>query len=154
MVATGGRTFLEDLSLELTSTAALLAHYAEQDARRVEAKAREGVTARHVEAVLAARYARSAVFGLDLANPGWSLLLELYRAALERKPVRLGRLATDARVALTTAMRWVNQLHAAGFVSRAPHPERPGAVSISLTAAGLEAMEDHFTAVKIGCAKA
>lgn len=70
MATAGGRTFLEDLSLELTNVAALLAQYAERDAGRREAAAGERVTVRQVEGVLAARYARSAVFGLDLANPG------------------------------------------------------------------------------------
>lgn len=98
MVAAGrGRTFLEDLSVDLTQVAALLAHYAEQDARRRAAEAVARVTARQVEAVQAARYARCAVFGADLADPGWSLLLALFRAYLEKRPVRLGRLATDAR---------------------------------------------------------
>ena len=100
--------------------------YAAQDARRREERAGERVTVREVQALLAARYARSARFGMDLANPGWSLLLELFRAYLEKRPARLGRLATDARVAGTTALRWVEQLCGAGYVRRDPDPERQG----------------------------
>jgi DNA-binding MarR family transcriptional regulator len=154
MATAGGRTFLEDLSLELTNVAALLAQYAERDAGRREAAAGERVTVRQVEGVLAARYARSAVFGLDLANPGWSLMLELFRAYLEQRPVRLARLATDARVAATTAFRWMDLLTEAGFVRREADPARDGATLLSLTPAGSDAMEDYFVVVRLGWAKA
>lgn len=149
-----GRTFLEDLSRDLTHLAGLVAAYAEEDAGRREREAVERVTLRQVEAVLAARYARSARFGMELASPGWSLLLELFRAYLEKRPVRFARLATDARVAGTTALRWVDDLGAAGFVRRDADPERKGGVLIALTDAGIDAMEDYFVSVKLGLARA
>ena len=152
--AVAGRTFLEDLSRDLTHVAVLIAGYAERDAERREKEATERVTLRQVEAMLAARYARSAVFGMDLANPGWSLLLELFRAYLEKRPVRMGRLATDAGVAMTTALRWVDQLSASHLVGRRPDPERAGGVLISLTEAGADAMEDYFVSIKLGWARA
>ena len=144
------RTFLQDLSGELGALSAMLAVYAEKEGQRREAGARAPVTAGQVRAVLAARHARSAVFGMDLANPGWSLLLELFRAALEQRRVRLPRLATDARVAATTALRWLDLFAEAGFVRREPDPQRQGAWLLSLTDAGLDAMEDHFIAVQLG----
>ncbi|MEA3062481.1 MAG: hypothetical protein QOJ94_2262 [Sphingomonadales bacterium] len=128
----------------------MLSVYAEQEARRREAAARERVTAQQVQAVVAARHARSAVFGLDLANPGWSLMLELFRAQLEKRPVRLGRLATDARVAATTATRWLETFGEAGFVRREADPERQGGVLLALTDAASEAMEDYFVAIQLG----
>jgi DNA-binding MarR family transcriptional regulator len=90
------------------------------------------------------------VFGHDLANPGWSLLLELFRADLEERPVNLARLATDARVAATTAFRWIVDLSASGFVNRMPDPKRPKGIRLALTNAGRDAMEDYFVAVLIG----
>jgi hypothetical protein len=86
-----------------------------------------------VQAVVATRNARSAVFGLDLANPGRSLLLELFRAQLEKRPGRLARLATDARVAATTATRWLETFGEAGFVRREADPERQGGVLLVLS---------------------
>lgn len=148
-----GRTFLEELSLDLTRYATMLAHYADREAERRRADALAQVTAGQVGAVLAARYARSAVFGLDLASPGWSLLLELFHAHLEKRPVHLARLATDARVAMTTALRWVTALSKAGFVRRESDPGRSGGVRIELTDAGKDAMEDYFIAVLLGWAE-
>jgi DNA-binding MarR family transcriptional regulator len=149
----GGRTFLEDLSRDLSLISALLARYAERDAQRREAAARELVTAAQVRAVQNARHARSEVFGMDLANPGWSLLLELFRASLEKRPVRLPRLAADAGVSATSAARWVRELAEAGFVQRVADPRRLGTGTLILTEAGSDAMEDYFIAVQLGWQK-
>lgn len=151
---TSGRTFLEDLSRELSSLAAMIALYAEEDARRREAAALGKVGLRQVEAAIAARQARSAVFGMDLANPGWSILLELFRAHLEERPAKLPRLATDARVAPTTLLRWLDLLCDAGFAERRADPERVGGVLAALTETGAEAMRDHFEALNLGWARA
>jgi DNA-binding MarR family transcriptional regulator len=148
------RIFLEDLSAELSALSAMLALYAEQEAQRREASARDRVTPAQVQAMVAARHARSAVFGMDLANPGWSLLLELFRAYLEQRPVRLARLATDARVAATTATRWVEQFIAAGFVRREADGERQGGIMLALTDAGTDALEDYFVALQLGWVEA
>jgi DNA-binding MarR family transcriptional regulator len=145
---------LQHVSAELTRLAGVVADHARQEAERRCPEATERVTARQLEAVLAPRYARSAVFGMELANPGWSLLLELFRAHLEGRPVRIARLATDARVALTTALRWIELLRQAGFVRRDADPGRPGGVLIVLTDAGAEAMEDYFVAIRLGWAQA
>ena len=153
MTTNGGRTFLEDLSRDLSLVADLLARYSEQDAQRREAAALELVTAEQVRAVVAARQARSELFGMDLANPGWSLLLELFRAFLEKRPVRLPRLAADAGVSATSAARWVKELAAGGFVQRVADPRRLGTGTLILTDAGAEAIEDYFVAVQLGWQK-
>lgn len=145
-----GRTFLEDLSRELSSFSARLAVYAEQRSDLHQRAARERVTAAQVRAAVAARHARSEVFGIDLADPGWSLLLELFRAYLEKRTVRLPRLVADARVAATTASRWIETFADAGFVHREPDPQRRGAITLALTDAAKEAMEDYFVAIQIG----
>jgi DNA-binding MarR family transcriptional regulator len=150
----GGQTFLEGLSEELGAVSVRLARYAEEEKQRRQAAARERVTAGQVRAVLAARYARSERMGLDLANPGWSLLLELFRAELEKRPARLARVAADARVPGTTALRWVDALAGAGLVRRDPHPEHEGVYFLALTDAGSEAMEDYFVLLLLGWAEA
>lgn len=91
---------------------------------------------------------------MDLANSGWSLLLELFRASLENQPVRLARLAADARVATTTAMRWIEAFVAAGLVRREADRDREGVVLLALTEAGNEAMEDYFVSLLLGWAEA
>lgn len=145
----GSRTFLQDLSLDLTGLAALLAQYAEADLRRRENESRDRVTARQVRALLAARHARSQIFGHDLAHPGWSLLLELFSADLEGRQFNMARLAAEARVPPATAFKWIADLSTAGFVHRAPDSTRPNGVLIALTDSGREAMEDYFVAMLI-----
>jgi DNA-binding MarR family transcriptional regulator len=152
--ASGSRTFLQDLSGELSAVSAMLALYADNEAQSRQAAARGHVTAEQLGALLAARHARSAAFGVDLAHPGWSVLLELFRAYLEKRPVRLARLATDARVAATTTTRWIEQFIEAGFVRREEDAERQGGIMLSLTDAGSDAMEDYFVAVQLGWSEA
>lgn len=152
--ASGGPTFLEELSEELGAVAATLTRYAQKEKRRRQAAARERITAAQLRAVLAARYARSERLGMDLANPGWSLMLELFLAQLEKRPVRVARIAADARVPTTTALRWIEAFVAAGLVRRDPHPEHEGVHLVALTDAGAEAMEDHFIALLLGWAEA
>ena len=151
---TSGRTFLEDLSRELSSLAAMIALYAEEDARRREAVALGKVSVRQVEAAIAARQARGAAFGLDLEHPGWSILLELFRAALEERAVKLPRLAAEAQVAPTTLLRWIDLFCEKGLAERRADPERVGGVLVSLTGAGVEAMRGHFEALNLGWARA
>ena len=144
------QTFLDDLSLDLTNLAAMLAQYAEGDRRRRKRDARGRITAPQVRTLLAARYARTAAFGHELCNPGWSLLLELFRADLEKRPINLTQLATEARVARTTALRWVRDLSTSGIVRRASGPGADGAAEVALTDAGREAMEEQFVALLLG----
>ena len=55
---------------------------------QVEAAGRGTVTARQVAALLAARARRAAAFPLPVADPHWTLLLALFQAHLERRPLR------------------------------------------------------------------
>lgn len=148
--ASSGRTFLEGLSDELGAVAATLTRYAADERRRPDAAARERITPGQLRAVIAARYARSERLGMDLASPGWSLLLELFRASREKRPVRVRRLAVDARVPTTTALRWIEAFVAAGLVAREADARRDGVSNLALTDAGNEAMEDYFVALQLG----
>lgn len=145
------RTFLDDLSLDLTSLAAMLARYAEAEGARRRREPHDPITAGQLRTLLAARYARSKAFGVDLSNPGWSLLLELFRSELEKSPLNLARLAAEAQVARTTALRWVNDLTTAGFIRRVPDANGTTGAAIALTDAGLEAMEDYFVTLLHAC---
>jgi hypothetical protein len=150
----GGRTLLEDLSLELVRIAALLAWLAERDAARRESPATGPAEAaetalRRLEAAIAARRARSAVFGLDLDNPGWNLMLELYRARLEGREPSAARLATDARLSMSTLARWRRRLVASGHAA-APGP---GERAFALTDSAADSISDYFAALAIGFAE-
>jgi len=126
-----------------------ISSYSELDALRRKGRARERITVSQLQAVQVARQSRSDAFGIDLANPGWSLLLELFRCYLEKRPVRLARLTENARVATTTALRWLDVLAERGLVERQPDPARQGASLLALTEAASDAMEDYFIAVQL-----
>lgn len=149
--ATVGRTFIEELSEKLGALAAALSRHVVEERQREE-DAWKPITSAQLRALLVARHARSEALGMDLANPAWSLLLELFLAHLEKREVRIARLAADAHVPLTTAMRWVDQLTRKGLVCRAPHPEQEGVAVLALTEAGHEAMEDYFVSVQLAWA--
>jgi DNA-binding MarR family transcriptional regulator len=143
------RTFLEDLADDLDHISRLLTAYAEGDAARREAAAPGPPTALNVSLLIGARRARAATFGLELANAGWSLLLELYRARLAGEPgVRINRLAVDARVAPATVARWLGRLIAAGLAERVPDGETQNGVHARLTPDGAAAMQTHFEAAE------
>jgi DNA-binding MarR family transcriptional regulator len=161
----GGAT-LETLSLDLIRIATALADLGAHTGDTLSACPLIGDSQidcphqRHrLAALIAERQARTAAFGQDLAHPGWSLLLELYRAHLassaDPEPVeacpepveggiRLTRLAAAARVSLTSTLRWLKRLEAAGLIKRRPDPTHETAVLVSLTEAGVKAMAEHF----------
>ena len=138
------RTLLHDLSLDLTHISALLAHYAEQEARRRSAGP---LDSRQLAALIAARKARSAVFGFDLANPGWSLLLELYRARLAGEPSRIAALPVAILAAPSTVARWLDRFEQARLAARGTGPDRSTA---ALTDSAADAMADYFIAAGLG----
>lgn len=99
---------------------------------------RAGFTASQIQTLLEARNRRSAALGLDLVHPGWSLLLVLFRAHLEGRPVRMARLATDAHVAMTTMMRWMGRFRDQGLAERRPDPTHARGALFALSADGAE----------------
>jgi hypothetical protein len=144
-------SFLEDLSLELTSLAVRMAHLAERHSARRAGEIRAfSVSARQVRAVIAARAVRAETVGVDLANAGWSLMLVLLLAEMEGRRVRLSRVAEEAGVAPTTGLRWIELLSAAGLIVREPDATRGGSFVLALSAAGAGAMRDYFRAVHAG----
>jgi hypothetical protein len=79
---------LKEISLELQFIAGALADIALPAPDYSSANAPAPVTARQVAALLAARARRAAAFPLPVADPHWTLLLALFQAHLERRPLR------------------------------------------------------------------
>jgi DNA-binding MarR family transcriptional regulator len=145
------RTLLEDLSRDLDRIAAMIALIAEREADRRERGARFGCPgADQLEALIAARRARSAAFRLELAHPGWTLILLLAHARLAGVKLHTGDLPVAARVAPATAARWLDRLCANGHARRRPDRDRPSRTLAELTDAGAEAVRDYFAAVRLG----
>lgn len=67
------------------------------------------------------------------ADPGWDLLLDLFAARQEGLLVSVTSGCVAAAVPLTTALRWIDKLKAAGMIDRAPDPHDKRRDNISLT---------------------
>ena len=141
------RRRLRDLASELTHIAARLSAAAEGGERVPEGRE---IGAPHVQALLDARYRRSAAFGFDLVQPGWSLLLVLYGAHLEGRAVRMARLATEAHVAMTTMLRWTHLFVAHGLAERRADATHARGVLYALTAEGAERVRRQLEAEVVG----
>ena len=122
----------------------------ENEAERRRAGAPDRVSLAQLEAVIAARRLRAELFGMELGSPGWSLLLVLFRASLERRAVGARRLAVEAGVGVAVAGRWMERLVGAGLVERVVDPGGAALFALRLTEAGAEAMEDYFAALLVG----
>jgi len=117
----GDRPGLRDLACELAGIAARISAIAD---RRLLLD-RGGFTATQIQTLLVARHNRSAALRLDVVHPGWSVLLVLFRAHVEGRPVRMARLATEAHVTMTTMRRWMELFLDQGLAERAPRPGTP-----------------------------
>lgn len=66
---------------------------------------------------LEARRLRSMVFGQGLfSDPGWDVLLTLFQAELEDRPVTLDQISETLRLSMTIAMRHVELLERRGLL--------------------------------------
>jgi DNA-binding MarR family transcriptional regulator len=143
--AVGNRPSLRDLASELAGIAARMSAMAGRPHLLLD---RGGFAAAQIRTLLEARHKRSAVLGLDVVHPGWSILLVLFRAHLEDRPVRMARLATDAHVAMTTTMRWIELFLDSGLAERRPDPARVRGVLFALSAGGAERVRQQLIAEK------
>lgn len=115
---------------------------------RITAAAGEGSelpTEMEVRDILKARRARAKFFDETLfADPAWDILLELYAADLGQRPLSVGSVCVGSAVPASTALRWLTALERKGLVAR--HNDRFDARRqlVSLTRAGVEAMEALF----------
>lgn len=140
----GDRLSLRELASELAGIAAGISAIAE----RSLLLDRDGFTAARMRTLLAARHRRSAAFGLEVVHPGWSLLLVLFRAHIEGRPVRMARLATEAHVTMTTMKRWMALLLGQGLAERRPDPAHSQGVLVALSAEGAERVRRQLIAEK------
>lgn len=66
------------------------------------------------------RRMRADFFPSDVfADPVWDMLLDLYAAHYELKPVSVSSLCIAAAVPATTALRWIKTMSAHGWIVRA-----------------------------------
>ena len=108
------------------------------------------VTEQAIRSLIRLRRNRDHFFDSDLfADPAWDMLLELYACHLGQQRISLTSLCAAAGVPATTALRWVSALQAKDLVERRRDPIDARRQFISLTNAGLNALESYFRTVPL-----
>lgn len=97
----------------------------------------------------ALRRKRVSLFGNpDLfGEPAWDILLDLYIAAGEGKPVSVSSACIGSAAPATTGLRWLGVLADEGLVVRENDAEDHRRVLVRLTPSGAAAMDKFFDAV-------
>jgi hypothetical protein len=138
-----GTPRLHQLSEEVARIANALASLADEEMSASEDE--DGnlqIDAGLVRSIIRARRLRDHFFKSDLfADPAWDMLLDLYAARLEDRPVAVSSLCIAAAVPPTTALRWIKTLSDQGLFVRTADPEDGRRVFIKLAdgaAIGLE----------------
>lgn len=91
---------------------------------------------------------RAQFFDASLfADPAWYILLDLYVHASERRAVSVSSLCIAARVPVTTALRWVNNLTQRKIIERSPDPTDRRKAYIRLSADAHEQMTAYLNKI-------
>lgn len=101
----------------------------------------------------AKRRKRTSIFGDPelFGEPGWDILLDLYIAQIEDKPVSVSSACIGSASPPTTGLRWLGVLTEQGLIQREHDPKDQRRVLVRLTEKALEAMDRYFeSSVKIG----
>ena len=98
-----------------------------------------------VNAICELRRSRQASFpGTLLGDPTWDMLLQLYAAHLDMLRMSITRLTHSTALPATTVLRRLGLLEKGGLVVRAGDPFDARRVFVTLSPAGIEAMDRCF----------
>lgn len=92
---------------------------------------------------LRAEFLSTAAFG----EPAWDILLELFLAGLESRETSITSLCQASGIPVTTALRWIKALEAAGLVGSMDDPKDRRRRIVALTQTGGEAIARYFYAI-------
>jgi DNA-binding MarR family transcriptional regulator len=92
---------------------------------------------------LRAEFLSATAFG----EPAWDILLELFLAALENRETSITSLCQASGIPVTTALRWIKALEAAGLVGSIDDPNDRRRRMVALTQSGGEAIARYFYAI-------
>ena len=97
------------------------------------------------------RRARDRYFGgmIDLGEPSWDLLIDLYIAGEGAKPISVSSACVAASVPTTTAMRRIEKLEKNGILVRQPDPVDGRRSNLVLAAEVKAAMEDYLLSLTL-----
>lgn len=92
------------------------------------------------------RRRRDHLFDADLfGEPAWDLLLDLFVATREGRPVSVTSACIAANVPTTTALRWISALEAKGLVVRENDPRDARRALLRLTETAYDRMLSYFS---------
>jgi DNA-binding MarR family transcriptional regulator len=95
--------------------------------------------------IIRARRLRGRYFAQELfADPAWDMLLASFEAELSQQRVTVTDLCISASVPGTTALRWLNDLVARGFLIRLADPRDGRRVFVELSPAASLALHRYF----------
>lgn len=107
--------------------------------------------ARLAREAYAVRRRRSEIFENDeiFGEPAWDILLDLYIAHVENKPVSVSSACIGSAAPPTTGLRWLGVLAEHDLILRRHDPEDQRRVLVCLTDKGLTAMDEYFASTGI-----
>lgn len=108
------------------------------------------------KALLTGRRQRAACFaGVRFHDPSWEMILELYAATRERRPLAVSQLCSLSGGSTTTALRHIEHLEALGYISReTDRTDRRRAnvmMQPALAAAAEQWLDLQLAALRLGC---
>jgi hypothetical protein len=149
-------SYLQPLADELAAIAAKLRDVAAPSADELEAAnnaQRSQRSERRYLALARQAYAlrrkRAAIFGNPelFGEPAWDILLDLYIAHAEGKPVSVSSACIGSAAPPTTGLRWLGVLADEGLVVRENDADDNRRVLVRLTRTGITAMERFFDSI-------
>jgi hypothetical protein len=102
------------------------------------------------KAKIRARRRRQELFpGIQVADPAWDLLLELYVNCAEQRRISVTGLGLGANVPGATVLRWLAMFHEAGLIVREPDPFDRRRIWVRLTDLGAGRVAQGIAASQI-----
>ena len=107
---------------------------------------RRAVHAQFAREAYATRRRRANIFGTAelFGEPAWDILLDLYIAHVDNKPVSVSSACIGSAAPPTTGLRWLGVLAEQDLILREHDPEDQRRVLVRLTERGLTAMDEYF----------
>jgi len=145
-------SYLQPLADELVAIVARLRDVAAAPASTQRSQRSERSERRYLalaRQAYALRRKRAAIFGNPelFGEPAWDILLDLYIAHADGKPVSVSSACIGSAAPPTTGLRWLGVLAEEGLVVRENYADDHRRVLVRLTRAGITAMERFFDAV-------
>ena len=146
-----GRSAFIDAATEIANAAASYASPSTRTSNDIDPdmkmrRLRFSAIAREAYAV---RRRRSIIFENDelFGEPAWDILLDLYIAHTESKPVSVSSACIGSAAPPTTGLRWLGVLAEQDLIVREHDPEDQRRVLVRLTEKALAAMDDYFFSI-------